>query len=146
MAGGRAEGVDEDEPHPSGDIDVGNDDVGGLALQDFEPVDTVDGLDHAVALLREGHEEHVPHRAGIIHRQHCLAHNLTPEESALREAAPNSARPSAKSVDGLITRSVFPSIAQLRCAARSTCRQSPPRRCTCAASISTEWSFAASRS
>ncbi len=53
---------------------VGDDHVHGVALQEFQSAEAVFGLQHFESGGRQGGEQDLSHPAGVVDRQHDLAH------------------------------------------------------------------------
>src|SRR5579885_512103 len=108
----------------------------GIA-QDLEAVQTILGLKHAIARLRESEHQHVAHRAGIVDCENGLAHLGRSGASKAVMGSPSRARFSPKSGDALAIVKGMPSVFQVMAAERSTCRPWPPTWRTHEAWIST---------
>src|SRR5579883_285646 len=118
-------------------IDVRDNDIGHGIAQDLEAVQTILGLKHAIARLRESEHQHVAHRAGIVDCENGLAHLGRSGASKAVMGSPSRARFSPKSGDALAIVKGMPSVFQVMAAERSTCRPWPPTWRTHEAWIST---------
>src|SRR6185437_14401397 len=146
VTGVLAHALDEAEAVQLGHVDVGDDhvDIGGMGVQDGQAVFAVNGLDHIEAGVVQGHGEHVAHGPGIVDREDGLAQASSPSVpkawgGSLKPGAANMAQASSKAVEAWPMTAVWPSACQVLRAEISTCRQSPPSRSTCDASMSSGW-------